>query len=267
GNLIRLKDVATISRGIQEKPSNIVTYNGKPAINLAVSFGAGVNVVEVGKNLEAEIASLENIKPAGVEINYFYNQSAEVDKSVDDFIVSLGQAVGIVIIVLLFAMGLRSGIIIGAVLLLTVFGTFIMMKQNDVELHRISLGALIIALGMLVDNAIVVVEGILVGLKKGKTKLQAAVDIVKQTQWPLLGATIIAITAFAPIGLSEDATGEFMGSLFWVLCYSLFLSWITALTLTPFLANLLLKEEKQQGNVEVDPYKGMLFTIFGAILK
>ncbi len=267
GNLIRLKDVATISRGIQEKPSNIVTYNGKPAINLAVSFGAGVNVVEVGKSLEAEIASLENIKPAGVEINYFYNQSAEVDKSVDDFIVSLGQAVGIVIIVLLFAMGLRSGIIIGAVLLLTVFGTFIMMKQNDVELHRISLGALIIALGMLVDNAIVVVEGILVGLKKGKTKLQAAVDIVKQTQWPLLGATVIAITAFAPIGLSEDATGEFMGSLFWVLCYSLFLSWITALTLTPFLANLLLKEEKQQGNVEVDPYKGMLFTIFGSILK
>lgn len=267
GNLIRLKDVATISRGIQEKPSNIVTYNGKPAINLAVSFGAGVNVVEVGKNLEAEIASLENIKPAGVEINYFYNQSAEVDKSVDDFIVSLGQAVGIVIIVLLFAMGLRSGIIIGVVLLLTVFGTFIMMKQNDVELHRISLGALIIALGMLVDNAIVVVEGILVCLKKGKTKLQAAVDIVKQTQWPLLGATIIAITAFAPIGLSEDATGEFMGSLFWVLCYSLFLSWITALTLTPFLANLLLKEEKQQGNVEVDPYKGMLFTIFGSILK
>lgn len=267
GNLIRLKDVATISRGIQEKPSNIVTYNGKPAINLAVSFGAGVNVVEVGKNLEAEIASLENIKPAGVEINYFYNQSAEVDKSVDDFIVSLGQAVGIVIIVLLFAMGLRSGIIIGVVLLLTVFGTFIMMKQNDVELHRISLGALIIALGMLVDNAIVVVEGILVGLKKGKTKLQAAVDIVKQTQWPLLGATVIAITAFAPIGLSEDATGEFMGSLFWVLCYSLFLSWITALTLTPFLANLLLKEEKQQSNVEVDPYKGMLFTIFGSILK
>ncbi|MGX1926869.1 efflux RND transporter permease subunit [Vibrio sp. NH-7] len=267
GNLIRLKDVATISRGIQEKPSNIVTYNGKPAINLAVSFGAGVNVVEVGKSLEAKIASLENIKPAGVEINYFYNQSAEVDKSVDDFIVSLGQAVGIVIIVLLFAMGLRSGIIIGVVLLLTVFGTFIMMKQNDVELHRISLGALIIALGMLVDNAIVVVEGILVGLKKGKTKLQAAVDIVKQTQWPLLGATVIAITAFAPIGLSEDATGEFMGSLFWVLCYSLFLSWITALTLTPFLANLLLKEEKQQGNVEVDPYKGMLFTIFGSILK
>lgn len=268
GNLIRLKDVATVTRGIQEKPSNVITFNGQPAINLAISFGAGVNVVEVGKALEAELEALESIRPAGVEINYFYNQSAEVEKSVDDFIVSLGQAVAIVIIVLLFAMGLRSGLIIGAVLLLTVMGTFILMKQNDVELHRISLGALIIALGMLVDNAIVVVEGILVGLKRGKTKLQASVDIVKQTQWPLLGATIIAITAFAPIGLSEDATGEFMGSLFWVLCYSLFLSWITALTLTPFLAELLLKEEDKEAQAEdVDPYKGVLFTVFGASLK
>lgn len=268
GNLIRLKDVATVSRGIQDKPSNVLTYNGKPAINLAISFGSGVNVVEVGNAIQAELAELENIKPAGVEINYFYNQSAEVDNSVNDFIVSLGQAVAIVIIVLLFAMGLRSGLIIGAVLLLTVFGTFILMKQYDVELHRISLGALIIALGMLVDNAIVVVEGILVGLKKGKTKLQAAVDIVKQTQWPLLGATVIAITAFAPIGLSQDATGEFMGSLFWVLCFSLFLSWITALTLTPFLADLMLKENETNADAEdVDPYKGILFTVFGACLK
>ncbi|WP_282175939.1 efflux RND transporter permease subunit [Vibrio nereis] len=269
GNLIRLKDVATISRGIQEKPTNVITFNGKPAINLAISFGSGVNVVEVGKALQAELNALESIKPAGVNIDYFYNQAAEVDNSVNDFIVSLGQAVGIVIVVLLFAMGLRSGIIIGSVLLLTVFGTFILMNQNGVELHRISLGALIIALGMLVDNAIVVVEGILVGLKKGKSKLQASIDIVKQTQWPLLGATIIAITAFAPIGLSEDATGEFMGSLFWVLCYSLFLSWITALTLTPFLAEMMFSEEDKpsDNDADVDPYKGVLFTVFGTILK
>lgn len=267
GNLIRLKDVATISRGIEEKPTNVLTFNGEPAINLAISFGAGVNVVEVGKALQAELSALESIKPAGVDIQYFYNQAVEVEKSVDDFIVSLGQAVAIVIVVLLFAMGLRSGLIIGAVLLLTVLGTFIMMKQNDVELHRISLGALIIALGMLVDNAIVVVEGILVGLKRGKSKLEAATDIVKQTQWPLLGATVIAITAFAPIGLSEDATGEFMGSLFWVLCYSLFLSWVTALTLTPFLADLLLKEAPQNEDKDADPYQGVLFAIFGASLK
>ncbi|USH05464.1 efflux RND transporter permease subunit [Grimontia kaedaensis] len=266
GNLIRLKDVATVSRGIQEKPGNVISFNGKPAINIGISFASGVNVVEVGQRLDAELERLESLKPVGIELNHFYNQAGEVDASVQDFVVSLGQAVAIVIIVLLFAMGMRSGIIIGLVLLLTVFGTFILMDYNEIELHRISLGALIIALGMLVDNAIVVVEGILVGLKKGRTRVQAAADIVKQTQWPLLGATVIAITAFAPIGLSEDATGEFMGSLFWVLCYSLFLSWVTALTITPFLASLLLKEE-DAASEDVDPYKGWLFTLFGWSLK
>lgn len=269
GNLIRLKDVADVYRGIEEKPSNVVTYNGKPAISLGISFSSGVNVVEVGERVAKRIAELENIKPAGIELNYFYNQAEEVDSSVKAFVISLVEAVAIVIVVLLFTMGMRSGIIIGLVLLLTVFGTFMLMKVSDIELHRISLGALIIALGMLVDNAIVVVEGILVGLKKGKTKLQASVDIVKQTQWPLLGATVIAITAFAPIGLSADATGEFMGSLFWVLCFSLFLSWITALTLTPFLADLLLKNPKTTDDEEKveDPYKGALFVIFGFLLK
>ncbi|MEI6896629.1 MAG: efflux RND transporter permease subunit [Psychromonas sp.] len=268
GDLIRLKDVATVTRGIQDKPNNLITFNGEPAINLALSFNAGVNVVEVGKRLEKQLLALESIKPAGIEIHSFYDQALEVERSVRDFIVSLIEAVAIVIIVLLFAMGLRSGLIIGCILLFTVFGTFILMKNNDIELHRISLGALIIALGMLVDNAIVVVEGILVGLKQGKTKVQASIDIVKQTQWPLLGATVIAITAFAPIGLSEDATGEFMGSLFWVLCYSLSLSWITALTLTPFLANLFLKDEVNNGTTEeYIPYQGILFIIFGRLLK
>lgn len=268
GNLIRLKDVATITRGIQEKPGNMILFNGKKAINIGISFASGVNVVEVGERLNAELSSLESIKPAGLDMSYFYNQAQEVDDSVKAFVISLAEAVAIVIIVLLFTMGLRSGVIIGVVLLLTVFGTFILMNYNNIELHRISLGALIIALGMLVDNAIVVVEGILVGLKKGRTKVQAAVDIVKQTQWPLLGATVIAITAFAPIGLSQDATGEFMGSLFWVLCFSLFLSWVTAITLTPFLADLLLKEEEKDKNGEdEDPYKGWLFVVFGALLK
>ncbi|EHK2921911.1 multidrug efflux RND transporter permease subunit VmeV [Vibrio parahaemolyticus] len=268
GNLIRLKDVATITRSIQEKPGNMILFNGKKAINIGISFASGVNVVEVGERLNAELSSLESIKPAGLDMSYFYNQAQEVDDSVKAFVISLAEAVAIVIIVLLFTMGLRSGVIIGVVLLLTVFGTFILMNYNNIELHRISLGALIIALGMLVDNAIVVVEGILVGLKKGRTKVQAAVDIVKQTQWPLLGATVIAITAFAPIGLSQDATGEFMGSLFWVLCFSLFLSWVTAITLTPFLADLLLKEEEKDTNGEEEnPYKGWLFVVFGALLK
>lgn len=268
GNLIRLKDVATVTRDVQEVPSNLLNYNGEPALNLGISFSSGVNVVKVGEAVDARLAELENIKPAGIKIHTLYNQAKEVEQSVNGFVLSLAEAVGIVIVVLLFTMGLRSGVIIGAVLLLTVMGTFILMSIYDIELQRISLGALIIALGMLVDNAIVVVEGILVGMQRGRTKVQAAKDIVEQTKWPLLGATVIAIVAFAPIGLSPDATGEFMGSLFWVLCFSLFLSWITAITLTPFLADLLLSSktnEKQQNND--DPYKGVLFVVFGRLLK
>ncbi|WP_026958397.1 efflux RND transporter permease subunit [Aliagarivorans taiwanensis] len=270
GNLIRLKDVATVTRGLVEVPSNLINFDGAPALNLAISFASGVNVVDVGKAVTQRLAELDGIKPAGVEINTFYNQGEEVEKSVNGFVMSLAQAVGIVIVVLLFTMGMRSGLIIGAVLLLTVLGAFILMSIYDIELQRISLGALIIALGMLVDNAIVVVEGILVGMKRGRTKVQAAVDIVQQTKWPLLGATVIAIAAFAPIGLSADATGEFMGSLFWVLCFSLFLSWITAITLTPFLCELLLPKDQaasDSSEPEEDPYKGLLFVVFGGMLR
>ncbi|WP_095497876.1 efflux RND transporter permease subunit [Paraferrimonas haliotis] len=265
GKLIRLKDIAHISRGIAETPQNIVRFNGQPALNIGVAFAAGVNVVKIGDAIHQRLAELDNQTPAGMQVQVFYDQAHEVSNSVDGFIVSLAQAVGIVIIVLLFAMGLRSGLLIGAVLLLTVFGTFILMDYNQIELHRISLGALIIALGMLVDNAIVVVEGILVGLKKGLSKRAAAAAIVKQTQWPLLGATVIAITAFAPIGLSQDATGEFMGSLFWVLCFSLFLSWVTALTLTPFLAEKFLKDNTEKVNDD-ELYRGVIFSLFKGTL-
>ena len=205
-----------------------------------------------------------------MEIGVIYEQPKEVDKSVFAFGMNLLEAVGIVIVVLLLFMGVRSGVLIGIILFLTVLGTFLVMSWAEIELQRISLGALIIALGMLVDNAIVVVEGILIGQKRGMTKLEAAKDIVGQTIWPLLGATVIAIAAFAPIGLSPDATGEFAGSLFWVLMISLFLSWITAISLTPFLADLMFPETEktadQQGEQGGDPYKGALFTVYKGLL-
>ncbi|WP_197468722.1 efflux RND transporter permease subunit, partial [Alcanivorax sp. HI0083] len=137
-----------------------------------------------------------------------------------------------------------------------------------IDLQRISLGALIIALGMLVDNAIVVTEGILVGMKRGLSKLEAAKEIVRQTVWPLLGATVIAIMAFAPIGLSDDATGEYTNTLFWVLLISLMLSWVTAITLVPFFANVFFSEKDvggQDGEGE-DPYAGRVFVLYRRLL-
>lgn len=179
--LIYLKDIAEVKRGYVEVPSNIVNFNGNFALNLGVSFSAGVNVVEIGKLVDQRMAELKEQQPIGIDISEIYSQPKEVDKSVSGFVVSLGQAVAIVIIVLLFFMGVRSGLLIGLILLLTVAGTFVFMKYFAIDLQRISLGALVIALGMLVDNAIVVVEGILIGMQKGRTRLQAATDIVTQT--------------------------------------------------------------------------------------
>ncbi|EGQ9149655.1 efflux RND transporter permease subunit VmeI [Vibrio parahaemolyticus] len=267
--LIFLKDVAEIKRGYVEVPSNIINFNGSLALNVGVSFAQGVNVVEVGKAFDRRLAELKYQQPVGIEISEIYSQPKEVDKSVSGFVISLAQAVGIVIIVLLFFMGLRSGLLIGLILLLTVLGTFIFMKYLAIDLQRISLGALVIALGMLVDNAIVVVEGILIGTQKGRTRLQAATDIVTQTKWPLLGATVIAVTAFAPIGLSEDSTGEYCGTLFTVLLISLMLSWFTAISLTPFFADIFFKGQKiKQGKGEEnDPYNGIIFVAYKKFLE
>ncbi|MCR9943269.1 efflux RND transporter permease subunit VmeI [Vibrio owensii] len=267
--LIFLKDVAEIKRGYVDVPTNIINYNGELALNMGISFAQGVNVVEVGKAFDRRVAELKYQQPVGVEISEIYNQPKEVDKSVSGFVVSLAQAVGIVIVVLLFFMGLRSGLLIGLILLLTVLGTFIFMKYFAIDLQRISLGALVIALGMLVDNAIVVVEGILIGTQKGRTRLQAATDIVTQTKWPLLGATVIAVTAFAPIGLSEDSTGEYCGTLFTVLLISLMLSWFTAISLTPFFADIFFKGQKIKSDEgeDNDPYNGIIFVVYKKFLN
>ncbi|KLV10801.1 AcrB/AcrD/AcrF family protein [Photobacterium ganghwense] len=266
--LIYLRDVAEIKREFKEVPDNLLAYNGQQALNVGISFVDGVNVVEVGSRVQRRLQELREQQPIGINIGEVYSQPTEVDKSVSGFVVSLGQAVAIVIIVLLFFMGLRSGILIGLILLLTVLGTFVFMKWMAIDLQRISLGALVIALGMLVDNAIVVVEGILIGMQKGRTRMQAASDIVTQTKWPLLGATVIAVMAFAPIGLSQDSTGEYCRTLFTVLLVSLMLSWFTAISLTPFFGDLFFKSAKTgTGDEDVDPYAGKLFVWYKAFLE
>ncbi|MFT4812437.1 MAG: multidrug efflux pump subunit AcrB [Marinoscillum sp.] len=267
--LVFLRDIGDISEGIAEVPSHLVNYNSQKSLHLGISFNSGVNVVDVGEKLRLKLQALDVNRPLGIEIDTLYDQPAEVDASSTGFVLNLVASIFIVIAVLLVFMGLRAGIIIGAILLLTILGTFVAMKVLNIELHRISLGALIIALGMLVDNALVITEGIMVGIQKGLSRTRAAYEIVKQTQWPLLGATVIAITAFAPIGLSPDSTGEFVGELYYVLLISLLLSWITALTLTPFLCHLLFKENEQHrtdGSQDSEPYKGFLYDVYRKVL-
>ena len=265
--LIYLGDVARVYRENAEVPAQLIRFAGQNALTLGVSFSSGVNVVEAGAQIQQRLAELEYNKPVGMELHTIYNQPDEVAGSVRGFIVNLAAAVAIVIVVLLLFMGLKSGVLIGLILLLTVLGSFIFMRQMNIELQRVSLGALIIALGMLVDNAIVITEGILIGMQRRLKLADAASLIVKQTQWPLLGATVIAIAAFAPIGLSSDATGEFAGSLFWVLLVSLLLSWVTAITLTPFFASMLFKDKLQmKNNAEQPLYQGALFNAYRTVL-
>jgi multidrug efflux pump subunit AcrB len=202
---------------------------------MGVSFIPGVNVIDVGHALEAKLEQMSAEKPAGIHIDLFYDQAAEVGHSVNGFITNFLMALAIVVGVLLIFMGVRSGIIIAFSLALNVLGTLLIMYLWGIELQRISLGALIIALSMLVDNAIVIVEGVLIARQQGSTLLTAINYVIRRSALPLLGATVIAILAFAPIGLSQDSTGEYCKSLFQVLLISLMLSWFSALTITPVL--------------------------------
>jgi len=262
--VVRLSDFAAITRAYEEEPRKLYYVNGKPGLSIGISMASGENVVQVGRAVSAKMVSLQSVIPIGMEMVPVYDQPDEVEKSVGGFLISVAQAVVIVIAVLLLFMGVRTGIVIGAVLLITVAGTLFFMNIFGIELQRISLGALVIALGMLVDNAIVVAEGMLVRMKAGMNATKAAGEAVGKTMWALLGGTVIGILAFSAIGLSTDNTGEFASSLFYVILISLSLSWVTAISTTPLLCALLLKPETDASGK--DPYAGGFFKMYrGAV--
>ncbi len=263
--LMRLADIAEIHRAYKEVPAKYYYDNGRPALTLGISMQGGRNVVEVGEAVDRLLAELTADVPLGMALAAVYDQPKEVDQSVNGFIVSVGQAVVIVLVVLLLFMGLRVGLIIGAALLITVAGTLFIMAIYGIELQRISLGALVIALGMLVDNAIVVAEGMLVRMNAGMQATAAARETVGKTLWALLGGTVIGILAFAGIGFSQDSTGEFAGSLFYVILISLSLSWITAISTTPLLCGLLLRPGKGAA-AEEDAYSAAPFRIYRGLV-
>lgn len=269
GAATRLRDIATLSRGLNESPASLYHANGKKAVTMGVSFIPGVNVIDVGHALEAKLNQMSAEKPAGIHIDLFYDQAAEVGHSVNGFIINFLMALAIVIGVLLIFMGVRSGIIIAFSLALNVLGTLLIMYLWGIELQRISLGALIIALSMLVDNAIVIVEGVLIARQQGSPLLAAVNDIIRRSALPLLGATVIAILAFAPIGLSQDSTGEYCKSLFQVLLISLMLSWFSALTLTPVLIKwwLFKNDNTPEKTDESDPYDKRLYRVYQRLLN
>lgn len=256
--VIFLRDIAKITRSTIEPPRALMSYDGQPAIGLGISQVAGGNVVDVGDAVRARLQELESQRPLGIDLQVVSYQSDSVREAVDGFVENLAAAVAIVVLVLILFMGWRSGVIVGLVLLLTVAGTLIAMYMDGIAMQRVSLGALIIALGMLVDNAIVVTDGILVRMQKGEKAESAAIAVVKGTQFPLLGGTVVGILAFSAIGLSPTDMGEYAGSLFWVILYSMMLSWLFAVTLTPLLCVTMLKV-KVQPEGEAQKTTGILY--------
>ena len=262
GRLTRLREVATVRRGYVDPQTFMMRFNGRPALGIGIATVTGGNVVSMGEAVAKRLKELETRRPIGIELEEIYMQSDQVTKAIQDFLVNLAESLAIVVGVLLIFMGVRTGLIIGIVLLLTITGTFAVMNSAGIFLQIVSLGALIIALGSLVDNAIVVSEGMLVGVERGMAVEDAASDTVEGSQWAMLGGTLIAVLAFAPIGLSKDMTGEFCGSLLQVVGISMILSWVAALTVTPVLGQLMLKPGKQEG----DPYDRPLFQAYRALL-
>lgn len=268
GKLIYLKDLATIKRDYVEPAQEILRVNGERAIGIAISTVTGGNAVTMGEGVLERLGLLEQQIPHGMELTEIAMQSKTVTKAIDAFVLNLQEAIIIVIVILLLFMGMRSGLIIGFILVLTIAATFLVMEYYQITLERISLGALIIALGMLVDNAIVVVDGMKVRMLRGMDGLEAAKKVVGQNSIPLLGATVVAVLAFASIGGMENSTGEFTRSLYYVILISLSLSWLTAVTVTPLLAQkfVLGKGAVTSKDEPQDPYGGLFYRAYRGFL-
>ncbi|WP_220750411.1 MULTISPECIES: efflux RND transporter permease subunit [Jannaschia] len=263
--IVNLRDLAEVSRQRVDDPSHIIRHNGVEAFTLGVAGLQSLNIVTVGDRIEAKLADAMERLPVGVTVEPVYQQHRVVDEASTGFLTSLGLSVAVVIAVLALFMGLRAAAVVGLSLLLTVTATFFAMYLFDIKVERISLGALIIAMGMLVDNAIVVAEAMQQRMRRGDTASDAAEEAVGRTGIPLFGATVIGIMAFAGIGLSPDASGEFLFSLFAVIGLSLMLSWLFAVTVTPLLASYIF----QRGGLAEgeDAYGGRLFGAYRWLVR
>ena len=253
---LRMSDIANIERAYEDPTRNEMFYDGERAMGILIASTSSYDITKVGAAVEAKVDELKATRlPAGVECHKVFFQSDRVTASLGTFVTNLIESIVIVIVVLMLAMGFRSGMIIGVSLLVTVLGSFLFLMGMDGTMQRVSLASFILAMGMLVDNAIVIIDGILVDLKKGKPRLEAMCSIGRRTAMPLLGATTIAILAFFPIFLSPDTSGTYVHDLFIVLAVSLLLSWVLALVHVPLMADRQLKvKDNNTESKNIDVY-------------
>jgi len=264
---LRVSDVARVYKGYTDPTRNEMKRDGQRALGISIAGVADKDIIKVGKQVEKTIAELSKTMPLGVKFEKVFNQPERVENALNTFLINLLESVLIVVIVLIFTMGFKSGLIIGLSLLTIVLGSLLVLKGFDGTLQRVSLAAFILAMGMLVDNAIVIIDGILVDMKQRRSRTKALTSIGRRTAMPLLGATLIAILAFWPIFLSPDTAGVYVRDLFIVIAVSLMLSWILALVHVPIMADRMLKAPKKTSESDEAPYKGLSYTVLENILN
>ena len=238
-------------------------FKGKAVIGLGVVMAPGGNVLALGKALEATMAEVERDLPVGITVHRVANQPEIVDKSFEEFISSLIEALAIVLVVSFISLGVRSGIIVALSVPLVLAITFVAMLLLGIDFQRISLGALIIALGLLVDDAIIAVEMMMVKLEQGFSRLEAATFAYTSTAFPMLTGTLVTAAGFVPVGFARSSAGEYTNSIFWVVGISLIISWFVAVLFTPWLGYRLLPEPKVH---HADPYQSRIYRLFRRVV-
>jgi len=263
GEMVYLGDIASVRRGYVDPPRSKMRSSGIPALGIGISVREGGNIINLGEAVRSKIKYLQEKYPIGIEFDEIAFQPDKVRNSVNDFLNNLMQAVGLVILVMLIALGLRTGFVVATLIPVTIMMTFMLMRAFGMTINTMSLASLMIALGMLVDNAIVMSESILVSIKEGKKPVKAAVDSAKELNAPLLIASLTTAAAFLPIALAESETGEYCIDLFKVITIALVSSWILSLTMIPMLCAMFLKVKKQDKEESYNTkfynwYKGFL---------
>jgi len=262
GKQYRLGDIARVERGYVEPPSTLMRIDGRRAIGIGISTEVRADVVKTGSRIERELVSLTRRMPLGIELAVLYPENRIAREANAAFVLNLAESVGIVILIIMLAMGVRAGVLIGSSLLFTIGGTLLSMQFIGEGLNRTSLAGFIIAMGMLVDNAIVVTDNAQTAMLRGVGRRQALVDGASGPRWSLLGATVIAICSFLPLYLAPSAVAEIVKPLFVVLALSLLLSWVLALSQTPLFGDFMLRVRPAAH----DPYDTKFYRLFDRLL-
>jgi multidrug efflux pump subunit AcrB len=240
GRVLKLSDIARIHRGYEDPPGYLIRHDGKPAIMLAAVMKQGWNGLDLGRALEEKTAAIAGTLPLGMTLDKVTDQAVNITSAVDEFMLKFAMALGVVLLVSLLSLGWRVGIVVAAAIPLTLAVVFLIMLETGRFFDRITLGALILALGLLVDDAIIAIEVMVVKMEEGMDRIRAAAYAWSHTAAPMLSGTLVTIAGFLPVGFAPSTAGEYAGNIFWVVGFALIVSWIVAVVFTPYLGVKLL---------------------------